>query len=239
MSRETQDIATVGHTASQFAEYLAEGHDLCRQIAALDLAGHPLYILAQSQIASEFGKAEGCRGYTSPSLDLYLQDFIDDWQGRGACMVVNDIVINEEQDPDFHYQIVLNCILHELAHIVDRPEPVPHRSIDPQRIKFEALVVASSTATEESRQPTVGHGLSFVRKAIHLVERANRLGYDIGLAGVCRMRDFGLSSILNYVEAIEPEIDECRYLRFPDFPPPSKQLLELFHSDTQSRGGSA
>lgn len=70
MSRKTQDIATVGHTASQFANYLAEGHDLCRQIAALDLAGHPLYIVAQSQIASEFGKAEGCHGYTSPSLDL-------------------------------------------------------------------------------------------------------------------------------------------------------------------------
>jgi hypothetical protein len=118
-------------------------------------------------------------------------------------------------------------------------EPVPHRPIDPQRIKFEALVVASSTKREESSQPTVGHGLSFVRKAIHLIERANRLGYDISHAGVCRMRDFGLSSIHNYVEVIEPEIHECWQLRFRDFPPPSKQLLELFQSDTQSRGGSA
>ena len=122
MSRETQDIATVGHTASQFAEYLAEGHDLCRKIAPLDLAGHPLYIVAQSQIASEFGKAEGCHGYTSPSLDLYLQEFFDDWQGRGPCMVVNDIAIDDDQDPDFHHRVVINCILHELAHIVDRPE---------------------------------------------------------------------------------------------------------------------
>jgi hypothetical protein len=239
MSRETQDIATVGHIASEFAEYLAEGHDLCRQIAPLDLAGHPLYIVAQSQIGSEFGDAEGCNGYTSPSLDLYLQEYINDWQGRGPCMVVNDIAIDEDQDPDFHHRIVLNCILHELAHIVDRPEPVTHRSIDPQRIQFEALVVASSTKREESSQPMVGHGLSFVRKAIHLVERANRIGYDLGHPGVCRMSDFGLSSILNYVEFIKPEIEQCQYLWFRDFPPPSKQLLELFHSDTQSRGGSA
>lgn len=154
-------------------------------------------------------------------------------------MVVNDIAIDEDQDPDFHHRIVLNCILHELAHIVDRPQPVPHRTIDPQRIKFEALVVASSTKREESNQPIVGHGLSFVRKAIHLVERVNRIGYDIGHAGVCRMRDFGLSSIHNYVEVIEPEIEQYRHLRFPDFPPPSKQLLELFQSDTQSRGVSA
>lgn len=66
MSRETQDIATVGHTASQFAEYLAEGKGLCRQIASLDLAGHPLYMDAQSQIASEF--AAFARSLTSETV---------------------------------------------------------------------------------------------------------------------------------------------------------------------------
>jgi hypothetical protein len=239
MSRENQGIATRGNTPSRFGQYLAEAESLCRIVAALDLAGHPLYIVPQSRIASEFGKAEGCHGYTSPSLDLYLQEFIDDWQGRGPCMVVNDIAIDEDQDPDFHHRIVLNCILHELAHIVDRPEPVPHRSIDPQRIKFEALVLASSTKREASSQPTVGHGLSFVRKAIHLVERANRIGYDFGYAGVCRTQDYGLSSILNYVELIESEVEENLFVRFRDFPPPSKQLRKLFQFDTQSRGGSA
>ncbi|MFV0442167.1 MAG: hypothetical protein ACK5Q5_01205, partial [Planctomycetaceae bacterium] len=70
---------------------LADAHNLCRTIAAQDLAGHPLYILPQSSVTAKLGRASGCIGYTSGTLDLLLKDEIGDaWQGRGPCIVVND-----------------------------------------------------------------------------------------------------------------------------------------------------
>lgn len=239
MSPVTQDIATVGHTASQFAKYLTEGHDLCRQIATLDLAGYPLYIIPQSRIVDFFGKAEACYAYTAPNLDLYLKKYIDTWHGRGPCMVINDLAIAEDYDACFHEELVRNHIVHELAHVLDRPQPVPQKFLSADRVTFESLIVASVTNTEPSTAPIYGHALSFIRIAVHLIERANREGQDIRHAGVCRMRDYGLSPIEDYVKAIGFEVEENIYVRVRDFPPPPIRLLELFQSDTQPRGGSA
>lgn len=68
---------------------------LCRAVAGRDLEGLPLYIMPQSQLAAEYGNAERCYAYTTPSLDLYLRPHIRDWRGRGPCMVINDLALAE------------------------------------------------------------------------------------------------------------------------------------------------
>lgn len=150
---------------SDFTYLVDRAGQLCQAVAGRDLAGHELYIICQSAISGEYGTAEGCEAYTSSCLDLYLREFIPNWRGRGPCLVLNDLALQADVHPDDWEVVVLGNTLHELAHILDRPElyrtrPVAH----PDRLKFESLVLA-----DEVRQPTPtingppwsGHGTSF------------------------------------------------------------------------------
>ncbi len=237
MTPTTIQPATVGHTDARFADYLAEAESVCRQIATLDLANYPLYILPQSRLVGLFGQAGNAYAYTTPSLDLYVRDYIDDWRGRGPCVVINDLALDEDCDPEFHREMVLNSAIHELAHILDRPQLVPDRNVDPVRIQFETLVIANAANSEQSTPASHGHGLSFIRIAVHLVGRANLNGHDVRPAGVIRMRELSPSSIDQYVDVIGPEVEAYIDIRLQDFPEPSNRLLELYQSDTQSQGG--
>lgn len=238
MSRKNQQNATVAGTVGPFGQYLADAERLCRLVAPRDLDGHAIYIVPQSRLADWFGQAESAYAYTTPSLDLYLQAHIDTWLGRGPCMVINDLAIAEDYEPEFHRDIVFNNVLHELAHILDRPQLFAERIDNQDLLLFESLVVANQLQ-HESESPTCGHGQSFVRIAIHLVARANRHGYDLRPAGVCRMHEFGLSPIGNYIDALGDEIAQHQSTHFRDFPEPAIQFTELWNFDTQSRGESA
>lgn len=230
--------ATVGHTCAQFRQYLKRAEALCRMVAGRDLFGVPLYIVPQSQLIPLFGPATYCYAYTCPSLDLYLRDSIENWLGRGPCLVINDAALIEDFDPDDHEELVLNHTLHELAHILDRQELFARRPVDRDRIVFESLVMESLNSSKPVEPAIVGHGLQFIRIAIHLAERANADGYDFRLAGVCPTHKFGLSPIDDYYEAIGDEVARNFNVRFRDFGPPPDQMIDLFNSDTQTRGGS-
>lgn len=209
MSQGNPKNATGGLTDAQFLDYLAEAGSLCQTVARGELAGYPLYIVPQSRLVDQFGRAERCYGYTTPSLDLYLFDHLEDWQGRGPCMVINDLAIDEDVAPDAHQELFLNHALHELAHILDRDKLFAEEPSDLVRLQFERLVLADATKSEPSAGPQLGHGLSFVRIAIHLVERANRAGYDIRHAGVCHSHRYGLLPVGYYVDSLQCELQRA------------------------------
>ncbi len=143
-----------------------------------------------------------------------------------------------DYEPEFHRDIVFNHVLHELAHVLDRPHLFAERIENQDLLLFESLVVANEVQHEPA-SPTCGPGQSFIRIAIHLIARANRNGYDMRPAGVCRMHEFGLSPIGNYFDALGDELKQHPSTRFRDFPEPPIQFTELWNSDTQPRGGSA
>ena len=58
-----------------------------RSLPSASMGNTPIYIVMQSKLPNDLGGLSLMRGYTQDNLDLYLQDYIDDWQGRGACMV--------------------------------------------------------------------------------------------------------------------------------------------------------
>lgn len=63
---------------------------LCWTVAPLDLGDMPLYIVPQSRLPNHLGGKSVCDGFTSPSLDMYVQDVIGPaWRGRGPCMVAS------------------------------------------------------------------------------------------------------------------------------------------------------
>jgi hypothetical protein len=197
---------------------LIDAEALCRAVAARDLAGVPLYIVCQSSLHEQFGRAEGCDGYTSPSLDLYLADHIPDYRGRGPCFVVNDTMLLEDRADDAAYWFNA-IVLHELAHVLVRPALFEDRSSDsPDKIKFEALCMGSITSQPETvaGPPYRGHEAPFIRSVLHLRHRAEMAGTVIAPSALFNCRHLGLSRPERYAAALADEPARCAGMSFRD-----------------------
>jgi hypothetical protein len=203
---------------SDFDAIIATGHALCRTIAARDLGDLPLYIVRQSAIATAFGAADACSAYTTPSLDLYLADRIQNYRGRGPCMVVNDLALLADVHPEDLENVTLGTIVHELAHILDRPALYDERrDVEPDRIQFESLVLAEAiTRPRPTPQvpPYHGHGASFIRIALHLRHRAWQNGVHLLANELCGGSRYGLSPGSAYKGALGDEPRRLAHLTF-------------------------
>ncbi|MEQ1826532.1 MAG: hypothetical protein ABL921_11330 [Pirellula sp.] len=236
MTPELQQDATVGQRCVPMGQILERGAWLCRTIAGADLLGVPLYLVPQSRIAAEFGNADGCYGYTLPSAALYLRSYIDPWLGFGPCAVINDLALAEDFDPiDLEYA-TLAVILHELAHILDRPVLCDDRRDAPlEKIQFESLVLADSIqkAPRSELPPYAGHGPSFMRLVIHLAHRANLVGVETCPAAVFAGHRYSLSPTAFYQDALEDEPTQQINRRLRDLPSvaPPNRFLDVWDSD--------
>ena len=102
------------------------------------------------------------------------EELCRDHTGRHRAETTIYILEAELHPDDFEY-VVLATVLHELAHILDRPAPFADRTgVEPELLQFERLVVA-----DVSRRPVRmdipayhGHGDAFIRLALHLRHRA-------------------------------------------------------------------
>jgi len=184
---------------------------LCRRIAPLDLGNAPFYIVPQSRVPDDLGGKSICDGFTAPNLDLYLKDVIGPaWRGRGACLVVNDTDFSKSMDAMDIESAMLAIVLHELAHILERP--VNHRaevSADPMRLKFEALCLGNAVSQEPASTKTIApfqrHGHRFIRTALHLRHRAEMAGVLVPLYCYCAGNQYGLSHPNRYRDALGDE----------------------------------
>lgn len=189
---------------------LAVAQRLCRTIAPHDLADVPLYIVRQSEISSEFGTAEGCDGFTTPSLDLHVREALGPrWRGRGPCMVVNDTTLQRDVHPDDLEYVTLGIVLHELGHILVRPQLYAGRAqCSPERLKFESLVIADAVTRQTSSvevKAYFGHEAGFIRAVLHLRHRAEHAGVRLAPATLCAGRRYGLSHAQRYADALGDE----------------------------------
>lgn len=196
-------------THQRFLRCIADAHNLCRTIAAQDLANHPLYILPQSGITARMGRANGCFGYTSGTLDLLLRDEIGDaWQGRGPCIVVNDELMLSEFGEESLAADINGIVLHELAHVLSREQLVtPWENPQPEHLRSHAQQVANHVAADKGppRVPWTGHELPFIRAFLHLTWRAEQTGQRILTAAFCAGPICGLSSALTYQRTLGDE----------------------------------
>jgi hypothetical protein len=180
---------------------------LCRKVAARDLGRLPIYIVPQTLLPDELGGRSVCHGYTASRLDLHLRDHIPGYRGRGPCMVINDRHLRTAYDPaDFDYTFTAT-VLHELAHILQRPwlynEPVTE---PPERIQLEAQQVADIVSNEKpAGLPFKGHGAQFIRVALHLQYRAETLATWIAPYDLCAGCRYRLSHARRYQLALGDE----------------------------------
>lgn len=236
MSQVTHENATVGHPGDDMAKILADGEALCRTVASRDLEGTPLYVVPQSSLPTQCGSGDGCFAYTTPSLDLYLREHIPGYRGRGPCMVVNDLALAEDIDEEDLAWQTLVTVLHELAHILDRPALFEERAgVDPNRLLFESLVVANASASPPRVDIPLyhGHEAGFIRIALHLCFRARQLGYDIYHGVICGGHRYGLSHASRYLEALGDEPARCSGTLFRDIKTvtPPEAFSQLWAAD--------
>jgi len=238
MGQPSQDNATWANGGDPVANLCAQAETLCQRIAPRDLAGLPVYVVPQSALLADLGTADACDGYTTPSLDLYLRDAIGlAWRGRGPCMVINDLVLLDEARDDLETYF-LATVLHELAHVLERPALYRERpDAEPARLMFEALllaqVVAEPPSPEDARASLPHHGERFLRTALHLRHRAEAAGVCIGPALVCPNRQYGLSHANVYRAALGAEPIRLADARIRDVlaSPPPAEFSRLWADD--------
>lgn len=236
MNQTRRQNAPVANVGEPVANLCRAAETLCRAVAGRDLGDTPLYIVTQSSLPPECGSGDQCYGFTTPSLDLYLADHIPNYRGRGPCMVINDVALTSDLHPaDLRY-VVPALVVHELAHILERPTLYEDRTgVDPERIQFEALVVADAG----TRPPRVdlpayfGHGESFIRTALHLCHRAETAGVSIRPGAICNGFRHGLSHASDYQEALGDEPERMANMLFREIlaslPPP--EFTHLWTTD--------
>ena len=98
-----------------------------------------------------------------------------------------------------HFTLV--TVLHELAHILDRPAPFQDRTgEDPLKLQFESLVVANSVAENPPKDlpPYFGHAISFIRACLHLRYRVKLTDLHIVPSNLCAGWQYQLSHALAY-----------------------------------------
>lgn len=224
-------------TNHEILGHLADATDLCRRIAAADLADHPLYILPQSGITARMGWADGCFGYTSGTLDLLLKEEIGEaWQGRGPCIVVNDGLMLAEFGEESLAADINGIVPHELAHVLSREQLVtPWANPQPQHLSEHRQHVAKQVATDKGppRVPWTGHELPFIRAFLHLAWRAEQIGQRILTAAFCAGPVCGLSSALTYQRSLGNEPARLADLPVRDIlkEPLPREFLHLFIND--------
>lgn len=182
--------------------------ELCRAVAPDELKDAPIYVVMQSSLPADFALADDCFGYTAPALDLYLQDHIHCWLGRGPCLVLNDVVLAEEYEPADMTYLMQAYALHELGHILNRPKPYRDCSgVSPERIQFERLVLADvlRCAPAADLPAYFGHEASFIRIVLHLRHRAELAGVCIAPALPFFGYSYGLSHASRYLAALGDE----------------------------------
>jgi hypothetical protein len=148
MTPESLPDAPVGQLCGHVGQFLLKAECLCRTIAHRDLGETPLYLLAQSQLPIGLG-TQHHYAFTHPRADMMYRNHIATWLGRGPCAVINDIGIAEDFDPSDVEYATIGVVLHELAHVLERPALFDEQDCDdPDRLQFDALVL-----TDASKRP--------------------------------------------------------------------------------------
>jgi hypothetical protein len=127
-------------------------------------------------------------------------------------MVINDVALLEDFAPEDYEYLALAYVLHELAHILDRPALYDDRTgVDPAKLRFESLVIVNVTQrpARDDIPLYFGHEAGFIRIALHLCYRAERPGVSIHPCAICAGYRYGLSSAVLYQEALGDEPQRC------------------------------
>ena len=212
----------------------AEAAELCTRLAPIDLDRVPVYVVPQTRVPADRGGRSAFAGFTHPTLDLMLKDVIGaEWRGRGAAMVIHQ-----------HYtadrELFASIVVHELAHVLDRPAPYSIAPVDeePACLATRSRAVGEAVARPDrlaDLAPETGHEWPFVRAVSHLEHRARELGVALDPFTLLPHSFYGLSALRYYRCALGDEPARMAGASFAEIAThaPPAGLRWLFDDDTR------
>ena len=216
----------------------SDAADLCRRLEPALVALAPrdlteIYVVPQSALpGDEQRKVAGtwCEGYTSPWLTAILRPYIPHWRGPAPLIVLNDVASRKlaiaygrttfsDTSPEIFLYRIIDSAIHETAHCLARERLFCN---DPPPPGIEECIAAKLIADDLAPPsgagaacPFSGHGPEFIRAAVHLTERARRLGFDTLGYGVACGEDYAVSTLPAYRDALRPELDALPSVSIP------------------------
>lgn len=209
-------------------------------IVAPELTARPLYILGEHPKSLPVPNA---LGYATTPTPLAIRDELlaaGKWRGQGSCIVlIPDQIAAEAQEQDsplFTFERVFNrTVVHELAHCLPAGLPIPDLAPTTEGRDLQAARFAmfAADANPPAETPWEGHGIDFIRRCIHLINRAWSAGFDVAGGYLCADALYGLSPVIRYAQALgdEPERMAGRTFAEIEATDPSADFLTLFNRD--------
>jgi hypothetical protein len=225
-----------------FNQLRREATELCERLAAADLRAAGLcgrvYIVLRSELStSEDFPADltTCVGATSVYLADILRPQLSDYRGHGPAMVLNDLLLQRTPDVETIRLAFLGTAVHELAHNFDWRFERPEVPCAAGAIRRHMVAFIDGRKIDQVAETYEGHEARFIRAAMHLHHRAQRIGVRLVQQLVVNPCLYGLSWIGDYHDAIgrEPEVwSDVPLLKVLDRPAP-RRLQRLWLSDVE------
>lgn len=194
---------------------------------APELESAPFHILTHRP---EWHDVHGALAYVIRGRIQFVKDELirlGEWEGQWGNTIVFTPGLAEES--------ILPILLHELAHLLPA-KPAIVDTIQPtqEQVAGQNLQIAAWAAGSREVPPWAGHGPDFIRAAIHLSHRAEKLGWNIPLESMnVAGEPYGLSMPFNYKVELGTEPWEFERKTFAeiDAAPMPPRFLNLFVQD--------
>ncbi len=206
--------------------------DMLRRVAPEDFPPEiPIYLLTADEGIRQILGADDCGACTSNIMSWQLRPYLEDtgrWQGLGYCAAFYTSHVNE----------LAGIAIHEAAHMIVQGRPMPASN-------YRKLATAAGWTGEvpltdfiEGCTPVSapawrGHGVDFIRAALHLHARwPDDVPIEhLRIAG----RRYGLTPAQFYAWRLEDELQShpTGSIREILETPPPTEFAELFRADTQ------
>lgn len=231
---------------------------LCREVAPIDLAGLPLYVLFNSELPEEF-QFDHCMAFTGGALDVQFREVIgDQYRGRGPAMVLNDFDSPDIRWPRPRFPQHMMCAkpisimcyaIHELAHVL---QTNPQKTYGVGAIEYSddmrrdlvdvVRMFTNSPSHPEPRFPFEHHAWRFVLLCSHLTHRLWCGGYAFP-SDEFRIFDndnYGLFDWAAYAGAVRSDALAWRSDSFAEIiaRQPTKNFCRLWLQDMELHIGS-
>jgi len=239
-----------------FSDLVHRGERLCREVAARELHGRPVYITLTAEIEG-VPPNSWAGGWFDEMHGVGLRDAIGRrWRGPGVSLVIDarwirfkavdraNVAALRGYGPQSIATLVRQCFyettIHELAHGVvdlwaDRKQPLPVPSVAAAAVRRRRVIDQLSRPFEEMMvgfEPWAQHGLTFIRAAACLARRAEWI-VRLNIEPIYGGARYCLSNAHSYEQALADELDgatSCNLLDLLDYDPP-RDAVDLWLDD--------
>jgi hypothetical protein len=177
----------------------------------------PCYTVLESSEPPATCRIPGAIGCTSRTLDVLLKDWLEErgeWVGRRPAIYIADATIAQiarEQATEptgvsqLHNEILVAAVCHELAHVAESEPDYCQPFAELQTFATKLAAYSLSIAEQSPYPPFFGHGPHFIRAAVHLAYRAEKLGWRFCGDFLFDGNVYGLTDASRFAYALDRE----------------------------------